>query len=88
MVRTDEGLPQDYGANIVALSAEQNGGKVFLSIDFSKYTLCVFALWPSVFCQRPFYETFVACLWCLFERVSTHPVSPSLTHASLSTSYP
>lgn len=36
-----------FYANIVALSAEQNGGKAFFYVRiFSKYTL--FALWPFV----------------------------------------
>ncbi len=34
VLMAEDGLRWDYGANIVALSAEQNGGKVFLSGDF------------------------------------------------------
>ncbi len=38
MVGAEDSLRWDYEANIVAGSAEQNGGKLFLSEDFSKYT--------------------------------------------------
>lgn len=62
MLRVEGDVRWSYEAIIVALSAERDGGKVFLSEDFSKYTFSVFALWPFCILSETFSQIFVACL--------------------------